>query len=538
MNKRYSSVLLAILLLLLCILPAWGHDLTDREVISIGTTMELGVWEDMLYLDYWIAIGDVEALNFYPLIDTDKNGVISEEEKEEFLDALQRNVVNDGLRIIFDGRSDLSFALYSSKILLSENKNAPVPIKINFEFFLDLERLKMPGLITSPTPDEQKQHSFIFYMANILPKATFLKVFIAQGKGIDITYTPEQRARSLLFKSGFWLNLTEYNDLQVNYEEIGEGKAKFDRPTTLVTSNSANPGKDKIVDILRSPSLSFWMILFGLGLAFFYGAVHALTPGHGKTLVGAYLIGSRGTIPQAIILGLVVTATHLFTVIIAGILALRAAHYINQTALAVYLGFASGLIIVILGLWLFIRRLTHPLDVGHHHHHKHNNHNDSNEPHHHNHDDTSPARMQSGGHSHLDETPVRTEVHHPGVEDLEKVRLKDILALGITGGLIPCPTAIVVLLMAITIKKTLWGLFLILAFSLGLASVLILIGILMVGGISLVKPSGRFLGFNTAKIIRFVSIISPVLIVCIGIVMIISGLISSGVIILNPQALP
>jgi ABC-type spermidine/putrescine transport system permease subunit II len=92
--------------------------------------------------------------------------------------------------------------------------------------------------------------------------------------------------------------------------------------------------------------------------------------------------------------------------------------------------------------------------------------------------------------------------------------------------------------MAITLKKTLWGLFLILSFSLGLASVLIAIGILMVGGISLVKPSGRFLGFNTAKIIRFASIVSPVLIVGVGLAIIINGLITSGAIILNLQALP
>ncbi|MFH1229900.1 MAG: sulfite exporter TauE/SafE family protein [Planctomycetota bacterium] len=520
MSKCYSSVFSVILLLLLCILPAWGHDLTDREVTSIGTTIELGIWEDMFYVDYWIAIGDLEALNFYSLIDTDKNGIISEEEKETFLDGLQRNIVTNGLEIEFDGRSDLSFALYSSKILLAENKNEPVPIKINLEFLLDLERLKMPGLTTSPDIAEQKQHSFTFYMTNTLSKTVLLKVFIAQGKGIDITYSPEQRSRALIFKNGFWFNPGDYNGLQLNYEDISNNvKPKFNRPTTLVDAASANPGKDRILNVLRNQSLSLWMIIIGLGLAFIYGAGHALTPGHGKTLVGAYLIGSRGTIPQAIILGLVVTATHLFTVIIAGILALEAAQYINQTALAVYLGFASGVVIVILGLWLFVRRLTHPLGVGHHHHHKHHieHHNHNNNEHHH--DEIS--------HSHSDE-----------IQDLEKVRLKHILALGITGGIIPCPTAIVVLLMAITIKKTLWGLFLILAFSLGLASVLILIGILMVGGISLVKPSGRFLGFNTAKIIRFVSIISPALIVFIGIAMIISELISSGVIILNPQALP
>jgi ABC-type nickel/cobalt efflux system permease component RcnA len=522
MKKSYPFIFLALLLLLSCVLPAWGHDLTDREVTSIGTTIELGVWKDMFYVDYWIAIGDIEAINFYPLIDTDKDGVISEEEREAFLDELQRNIVRDGLKIVVDGRTDLSFALYSSKILLSENKNAPVPIKINFEFLLDLERLKMSGLMMSPVSGEQKSHSFTFYMTNTLAKAVFLKVFIAQGEGVDITYNPEQRSRALIFKSGFWLNPKDYNGLQLDYKELDEQSSQssyFIRNPTVTEDIS----KRGLLDYLKK-DLSWGIIILGLFFAFIYGAGHAVTPGHGKTLVGAYLIGSRGTIPQAILLGLVVTATHLFTVIIAGVLALTAAHYVNQTALAVYLGFASGLIIVILGLWIFIRRLTHPLGIGHHHeHHGHpeecHNHSENGEHYHHHHDESA--------HSHVNEA-----------DDLEKVRLKHVLALGITGGIIPCPTAIVVLLMAITMKKTLWGLFLILVFSLGLASVLIVIGILMVGGISLVKPSGRFLGCETTKIIKFVSIVSPVLIVFIGIAMIISGLISSGVIILNPQALP
>jgi len=496
--KRY--LLLSLLLFAIIASPLYAHDLTDREVESIGNSMEIGIWEDMLYVDYWIAIGDLEALNFYPLIDTDKNGSVSEDEKESFLGTLKQDIATKGIRITLDNRTDLSFALYSSRMMLEDNKSAPVPIKMEFEFLLDMERLRSMGII-SP---EQKSHSLTFYMTNILKKPVFLKLSIAQGEGIDVTYSPAQRETSLMFKSGFWLKPDEWNGIQLNYREVDKNlrpKPIFDRTVT----GTQNAAKQILSNYVRNPSF----LLLALLIAFAYGAGHALTPGHGKTLVGAYLIGSRGTISQAVILGLIVTATHLSTVIIAGVLALTASHYINQTAFSVYLGMVSGLIIVMMGVWIFSSRLTNPLGTyGHSHA------DDKGHAHSHNHD-------------HSDKTPM-----------MDKVSLKQILALGISGGMVPCPTAIVVLLLAISLKKTLWGLFMILAFSLGLASVLIVIGILMVGGSSLLNSSKRLIGIDLNKVVRVVSILSPVLITLIGVAIIVMDLINSGVIILNPQALP
>ncbi|MEW6026998.1 MAG: hypothetical protein AB1599_06880 [Planctomycetota bacterium] len=513
--------------------PFYAHDLTDREVESINTSMELGIWSDMIYLDYWIAVGDLEAPNFRPLVDEDRNGVISEDEKEQFLDKLRKDIISSGLRIVIDGRADLSFALYGSRFITTDDlpasrelrrdraseqagKNAPVPVKINLEFLLDLERF---GLSDAFKPQPGKQHTLDFWMTNTLHKPVLTKVFFAQGEGMNIPYTPEQRNQSLMFRSGFWLNPKGYNYIRLNYEYTGSGKPQFDRPGTIAGTNNA---KDKMLGSLNYQSLSLWIILAGLGLAFAYGAGHALTPGHGKTLVAAYLIGSRGTVSQAILLGLVVTATHMSIVIIAGVLALSASHYINQTALSLYLGIISGLIIIFMGVWIFYRRLIHPLgDHRHSHNYLHSHSDDEGRAHSHSH---HPGDEGHHSHAHLDETPA-----------LESVSLKQILALGISGGMVPCPTAIVILLMAITLKKTLWGLALILAFSLGLAGVLIAIGIMTVTGVSFLNSS-RYI--NLGRTVKILSILSPALITIIGIAIIIMNLINSGVIILNPQALP
>ncbi|MDI6788910.1 MAG: sulfite exporter TauE/SafE family protein, partial [Planctomycetota bacterium] len=469
---------------------------------------ELGIWEDIIYVDYWIAVGDMESLHFYPLIDTDGNGTVSEEEKEYFLEGLEKDIISRGIRLVLDEGTSLSFALYSSRIILEENKNAPVPIKINFEFLVDLERLRSFGKIS-----DKKEYPLTFYITNILNKSVFLKLFIAQGEGINIIYTPQQRTDSLIFRSGFWLKPDEATGIQLDYQEL-EKKSSAPAHFNRYQKTREDSAKQKLGDYLKSDELSVGVIIIALLLSFLYGAGHALTPGHGKTLVAAYLVGSRGTVLQAILLGLVVTATHLATVIIAGLLALVGSHYINQTAFSCYLGIASGLIIIIMGIYLFRSRLTRPALSE-----------KEREEHHHHHPD-----VHRGEHSHS-APPLPAG-------DMEKVSLKHLLILGMSGGLVPCPTAIVVLLMAITLKKTLWGLFLILAFSLGLASVLIVIGVLMVTGLSFIKPTPYGTSSRTAKLIRALSIISSVVIILVGKAIIISNLINSGVIILNLKALP
>jgi ABC-type nickel/cobalt efflux system permease component RcnA len=176
--------------------------------------------------------------------------------------------------------------------------------------------------------------------------------------------------------------------------------------------------------------------------------------------VAAYLIGSRGTTGQAIVLGSIVTFTHTASVIAIGLLALLASQFIVPNVLVPALELLSGLLVVILGLRLLKNRWQSSKREHSHHH-----------PHNHSH---------SHEHDHTHHLP-------------EKVTMGDLLTLGISGGLIPCPEALGVMLIAIGLNRILLGLGLIVAFSFGLAAVLIVIGFLLVRSKSLL---GRLSGLG------------------------------------------
>lgn len=171
------------------------------------------------------------------------------------------------------------------------------------------------------------------------------------------------------------------------------------------------------------------------------GAFHALEPGHGKTLVAAYLVGSRGTMRQALFLGGVVTFTHTASVFALGLATLFLTQYIAVEKISPVLSVISGLTIVAVGAFLLITRWRHwrvHRHRGHHHHHHHN-------------------------HDH----------HHHMPED---VSAGSLIALGASGGLVPCPAALVLLLTAVSLGRIPEGIVLLLSFSLGLALVLVGVG--------------------------------------------------------------
>src|SRR5262249_8264275 len=193
-----------------------------------------------------------------------------------------------------------------------------------------------------------------------------------------------------------------------------------------------------------SAELTPGFILFALAVAVVLGAAHALQPGHGKTVVAAYLVGSRGTPMHALFLGATVTATHTAGVYALGLVTLFLSQYIVPERLYPVLEIISGLLVVGIGAWLFGRRLLAVLWPGHGHHHHHHHH--------------APDHEHEHAHHHDHE-------HGP-------VGLRSLVALGVSGGLLPCPEALMVLLITIAAHRVLFGLLLIVAFSTGLAGVL------------------------------------------------------------------
>ena len=316
-----------------------------------------------------------------------------------------------------------------------------------------------------------------------------------------------------------------------------------------VSAPGANPvlerARTAFADLANADELTPAFIIFAVGVALVLGAAHALQPGHGKTVVAAYLVGSRGTARHAAFLGATVTATHTAGVYALGLVTLLLSQYIVPERLYPVLEVGSGLLVLVIGVWLLGQRLQTALGLRraqHHHHHGHE--------HHHGHDHevdhsledhseghhswgSTPVGLQpvrhdsmgrhtvrpdsggndSGGHHSSGSTPVGlqlvahdSEGHHSvgqqsvaeqsvghdsvgqqsgepchhGHSHEPAVGWRSLLALGVSGGLLPCPEALMVLLITIAAHRVLFGLLLIVSFSTGLAAVLVGFGLLLV----------------------------------------------------------
>jgi len=227
---------------------------------------------------------------------------------------------------------------------------------------------------------------------------------------------------------------------------------------------------DFLSKLLHEQKITPWMMLVAILSAFVLGAAHALTPGHGKTIVAAYLVGSRGTLKHAVFLGAMVTFTHTIAVFALGIAVLFLFRYVVPEQVTVWLGAISGLSIVAVGAWMFYKRLRHARAHAHHHHH-----------HHHHHE------LSWGG----------------------------LAALGASGGLVPCESALVLLLGAIALGRTGLGLLLLVSFSLGLAVVLMAIGGVVLYAKNLL-PARKAGG---PAFFRWVAVASPAVVTIVGLVM-------------------
>ncbi len=256
--------------------------------------------------------------------------------------------------------------------------------------------------------------------------------------------------------------------------------------------------------IFSRQSRDFWLMsgswfqgsaIAAIALAMVWGAMHAMTPGHGKTIVGAYLVGSRANPRQAVILGLITTLTHTIGVFALGLIALFASRYFLPEQILPWLSIVAGVMVVVIGLNLFFNRLR---IQRHHHHHDH-----THDHHHHHHDDHH--------HSHLppEDAPITW---------------RSLLALGISGGLVPCPSALVLLLSAIATGRIAFGLVLVLAFSLGLAGVLTGLGLLVVYG------QQRFAQFpKPARLMRVLPYATALFISALGVGMTTQALMEIGI---------
>jgi ABC-type nickel/cobalt efflux system permease component RcnA len=254
----------------------------------------------------------------------------------------------------------------------------------------------------------------------------------------------------------------------------GAGTVSAPHAPGAAATTTRNRAGDGLAGVFARAADGRGVLLVVLLTAFGWGALHALSPGHGKAMVAAYLVGTRGTARHAVALGLTVTVTHTIGVFALGLVTLSLSQYVLPEQLYPWLNLASGLLIVGVGAGVLRKRVAR---ARHEHHHRHGH------DHHHDHHHHAPERITARG----------------------------LVAMGASAGLIPCPSALVVLLGAVAQHQIGLGLVLIVAFSAGLAATLVALGLLVVTASSITSRIG-----SAGRVTTIASAVSAVAIVAVG----------------------
>lgn len=285
--------------------------------------------------------------------------------------------------------------------------------------------------------------------------------------------------------------------------EIQKGVQEENKVLGLTTSNRLNHFLNTYV---KAENIPMNLLLFAFVVSFFLGALHALTPGHGKAIVASYLVGSRGTVWHAINLGVIVTITHTTSVFLLGLLSIILTEYVVPATVVRTLNTISGILVLGFGLYLVVKRVRvlrwdvrgGKLDneVG-----------------------SEISRNQEFSHqesrfthriSHLLSFKHNHAYKHN--HQIIEITWKNLLPLGISGGIVPCVDALAILIVAISLQKTIFGLLLLVFFSVGLAAALISIGSFAV------LAKGQFqkrLSF-AAGFEKYVSLMSAIVVTLLG----------------------
>ncbi len=259
--------------------------------------------------------------------------------------------------------------------------------------------------------------------------------------------------------------------------------------TNSSPNESAQSKVNQIATMLKNDKAGVDVYFWALGIAFILGGLHSLTPGHGKTLVAAYLVGQHGTKKDALILAGVTTITHTSSIYILGLISIFATKYFLPEKIIPLLELISAMLIFSLGIWLLQKRYYE-------------------------YKGNKASNDSTYHHSHIHDSGHINHVH--SLNDIPgKKNMKQIISLGFSGGLIPCPEALAIMIIAISLNKIVLGMILIAVFSLGMASVIAAIGIVMVSSKQIFDKY-----VPNQKVSQFFPLISSVIIILIGVVLV------------------
>jgi len=298
-----------------------------------------------------------------------------------------------------------------------------------------------------------------------------------------------------------------------------EGRVVVDTAATDA-SDAAEPASapltrsNALSDVLAKGAGDPLVVIGALLLAIALGALHALEPGHGKTLLAVSLVGARATPRQALVLASALTVAHTAGVLALGLVVLAATNWILPEQVYPWITLASGAVVTIIGGRALARELRRRLPFAHTHEHAHAH----ALAHAHAHDH---VHEQGHAHDHLDDEAHARAHAIPGTAPLT---FRSAVVAAASGNIAPCPAALVVLLAAIALHRVGYGLALIVAFSVGLAAVLTVLGIAVVRSAAWLVARPQF-----DRAARFAPLVTSFVIATLGAVMVGQGFAAQGI---------
>ena len=470
----------ALALVVLAPAAAFAHPLGN---FTVNTYAGLEVGADRVAVDYVVDMAEIPTFQARPEIDRNEDDTISSAEASTFARRRCASLAN-GLAVSADGeRLAVRARLGAARATLPVGQAGLPTLRIECRY---------EAAVGASSP----QHTLSFADHNLGGRVGWHEV-TAVGNGARIGHSDvparSVSARLTSYPSDRLQSPLDVRTARVAYEPRGAAARPASEPVVHTPAGSVVRGFDELTQSFTASvaarDLTLGLALVALAIGVALGAVHAFAPGHGKTVMAAYLVGERGTVRDGLLIGLTVAATHTVGVLALGG-ALTASQEFAPESIYPYLTLASGVSFVVLGGTLLVRavrrsRGTHA-GIGLHHHHHHGGHH-----HHHDHD----HHGHDGDHHD----------HDHGIADLGRPSRRTLFALGFAGGLVPTPTAVVVLLGATAIGRAWFGALLVLAYGLGMAATLV------AGGLLLARARRRFdLASHGTRLLRVAALIPVV----------------------------
>ena len=400
---------------------------------TVNRYSRLELYSDAIRVRYVLDMAEIPTFQEIDSIDLDGDGQPSASENEAYLDGRAPKIVND-LHLTANG-SPIDLRVLTRDISYPAGQAGLRTLRLN---------LLLEAPVSSPLAAVEYRDD------NYSDRIGWKEIVVQPADGVAVL-------NSTASTEDVSHELTAYPaDLLSSPLDVREAKMSFDArggaPAPVVTAAISAPHRAPeragagFASLIDTHDLTLPVLLLSLLLALGFGAIHALEPGHGKTFVAAYFVGAKGTVRQALSLGLTIALTHTIGVLALGLITLFGSRFILPETLYPWLSLASALMILALGVRLiaaragglrYVRRLLGVIRREDDHPHVHS-------------------------HSH---EPVTTGAPP----------WKSLVALGLADGLTPSPSALVVLLAAVSLNRIGPGLLLIVAFSLGLAVVLTLV---------------------------------------------------------------